>query len=167
MKIPIVVATLIAGLGFLIYMALAEGSIPSYEVAEIAAPGFEAYRDPARAERRLVRFEGFILSVEREGNPLRFTVVDQRKGIEETVRVESTPSFVKPDTFRVGAEATLEGTYDPEAGLFTAEKISTKCPSKYQEIENADKFPEIKGYDKEGIPIRAAAPVKPIGNRPR
>jgi cytochrome c-type biogenesis protein CcmE len=158
MKIPIVVATLVAGLGFLIYMALAEGSIPSYEVAEVAAPGFEARA--ARAEPKTIRIEGFVLSVEQEGDPMRFTVVDQRKGIEATVRVESTPEYVKPDTFREGAEATLEGTYDPDARLFRAEKIWTKCPSKYQEIENADKFRNIKGYDAEKKTlIRAEGPV--------
>lgn len=164
MKIPIVVATLVAGLGFLIYMALAEGSIPSYEVAEVAAPGFEAYRDAGSSEPKLLKIEGFILSIEREGDPLRFTVIDQRRGIMETLAVESTA--VKPDLFRPTAEVTLEGTFDPSARLFRAEKIFTKCPSKYQEVENADKFPDIKGYDKEGNPIRAAAPAKPLERSP-
>lgn len=159
MKIPIVVATLAAGLGFLIYMALAQGSIPTYEVAEIAAPGFESHRDPAGVGPKPIRLEGFILSVEREGDPLQFTVIDQRKGIEATVRVESRA--VKPDLFRPSAEITLEGTFDSAARLFTADKIWTKCPSKYQEIENADKFPTVKGYDKEGNPVQGATAKPP------
>ncbi|TDA68569.1 MAG: cytochrome c maturation protein CcmE [Clostridia bacterium] len=39
---------------------------------------------------------------------------------------------IKPDNFSQGTQAVVEGYYDPQAGVFKAEKLTTKCPSKYE-----------------------------------
>lgn len=39
---------------------------------------------------------------------------------------------IKPDNFSEGTQAVVEGYYDPQAGVFKAEKLQTKCPSKYE-----------------------------------
>ncbi len=44
---------------------------------------------------------------------------------------------VKPDNFEEATEVILEGYYDKAANVFRAEKLTTKCPSKY-EAESTD-----------------------------
>ena len=157
MKVPLLVAALVSAIAVLLYLVIAEGSVPSYRVSEIVAPGFSAWRDEARTKPRTVRVEGFIWGIEREGDPLRFTVIDKRKDEAATFRAES--DAVRPDVFKVGAEVTLQGSYDPNGKLFRAEHIWTKCPSKYQELQYAEKEKGLGGYD----PKKHEARTEPKG----
>jgi len=65
---------------------------------------------------------------------LRFQIVD-----EEGKRLDVYYQGVRPDNFSDGVIVTVEGTVDRD-GLFKAEKLLTKCPSKYegQDQENYD-----------------------------
>ena len=56
-----------------------------------------------------------------------FALIDD-KG--DTVRVFY--SGVRPDAFKEGAQAVAEGTFDPAAGVMTADLLQAKCPSKYE-----------------------------------
>ncbi|HMV36226.1 MAG TPA: cytochrome c maturation protein CcmE [Turneriella sp.] len=67
-------------------------------------------------------------SIEREGVRARFTIVDQ--GIE--MAVEHSGKTLLPDTFQDGADAGVEGTYDPARKVFVSHKVMAKCASRYE-----------------------------------
>lgn len=67
-------------------------------------------------------------SIEREGVQARFTIVDQ--GIE--MAVEHSGKTLLPDTFQDGADAGIEGNYDPARKVFVSRKVMAKCASRYE-----------------------------------
>jgi cytochrome c-type biogenesis protein CcmE len=44
-----------------------------------------------------------------------------------------------PDTFKPGVEVIVEGGMQPEAGVFKASTLMTKCPSKYEKMREEEK----------------------------
>ena len=67
-------------------------------------------------------------SIEREGVRARFTLVDQ--GTE--MPVEHSGKTLLPDTFQDGADAGVEGNYDPVRKVFVSHKVMAKCASRYE-----------------------------------
>lgn len=67
-------------------------------------------------------------SIEREGVRARFTIVDQ--GVE--MAVEHSGKTLLPDTFQDGADAGVEGNYDPVSRVFVSHKVMAKCASRYE-----------------------------------
>ena len=57
-----------------------------------------------------------------------FTVTDG----EHTMRARYVGSAVLPDTFQDRAQVVLEGEYDARNGVFSADVVYAKCPSKYE-----------------------------------
>ena len=51
---------------------------------------------------------------------------------EHTIKVKYKGSAVLPDTFQDKAQVVLEGRYLADQGLFEAQVIFAKCPSKYE-----------------------------------
>lgn len=62
---------------------------------------------------------------------LRFTVTD---GVHElpVIYYDVAPDNLDYDD---GAEAILRGEYDSASGVFVADKVETRCPSKYEAAE--------------------------------
>lgn len=58
---------------------------------------------------------------------ISFLLIDERG---DTAYVEYTG--VRPDAFREGAQAVVEGAYDSGRRIFHAELLQAKCPSKYE-----------------------------------
>jgi cytochrome c-type biogenesis protein CcmE len=77
-----------------------------------------------------VRVNGQVApgSVEQEaqGTILRFTIVD----VEGEESLPVVYQGVVPDTFKVGNEIVIEGHLNSD-GIFQANTILTKCPSRY------------------------------------
>lgn len=69
-----------------------------------------------------------------------FTISDGQR----TLRVRYTGSALLPDTFKDGAQVVLEGRYQASGGVFDAEVVYAKCPSKY-EGQNYDGHVEAGG----------------------
>ena len=51
---------------------------------------------------------------------------------KQTIKVKYKGNAVLPDTFQVKAQVVLEGHYLADQGLFEAQVIFAKCPSKYE-----------------------------------
>ncbi|MDX8359494.1 MULTISPECIES: cytochrome c maturation protein CcmE [Bacillaceae] len=68
---------------------------------------------------------------------LRFTVRDE-DGNELPIFYQG----VRPDNFSEDVTAIVEG-YIQEDGVFFAEKLQTKCPSKYEDQDKSDYDPEL------------------------
>ncbi|GAB4444524.1 MAG: hypothetical protein OHK0011_26570 [Turneriella sp.] len=67
-------------------------------------------------------------SIEREGVRARFVIVDQG----EEMTVEHSGKTLLPDTFQDGADAGVEGNYDPLRKVFVSHKVMAKCASRYE-----------------------------------
>ena len=114
-------------IGYLGYMGFSSSATYYYTVGELGQLGSSIYGEN-------VRVNGVVApdSVEREaqGTILRFNIidVDGEKSLPVVFR------GVAPDTFKVGADVVAEGYLTPE-GVFQANTILAKCPSRYEAQE--------------------------------
>lgn len=114
-------ALLAAGLGYLAYSGLSEGSAYFLNVGEaIDAPAEKL------AQARLFGTVGGD-GLAREGENLRFLLLD-KDDPSDIIPVVYRGAL--PDTFKPGAEVIVEGGMARE-GHFAARTLMTKCPSKY------------------------------------
>lgn len=114
-------ALILAAIGFLLYSGLREGSIYYYTITELK-------EDSASLSGKEIKVTGQVAdgSVDWELDPLtlRFTLVDQGESLPVVYH------GVVPDAFQAGREVVVCGEYDQD-GVFLADDILTKCPSKY------------------------------------
>ena len=120
MKVVIPFLLILAGLAVLIAMGVAQGGIPELQVNELQSGEFDD---------RIVKVHAMLDSVESETRPLKFTISDKA---DPNKKVAVVYDATKPDTFTVGYELAVQGTYDAATGTFDAEHVFTKCPSKYE-----------------------------------
>ena len=115
-------------LGYLGFVAFQSASAYYLTVGELTAKGADAYDKNLRVNGTLVPS-----SFERDssGTLIHFSLTDG----DETI--SAVHDGVVPDLFfNEHSEILLEGTYGPE-GLFDAEAIIVKCPSKYEALEES------------------------------
>jgi len=115
----------LAGLGWLVFSGLSEGSVYFLNVREALDAG-PAKLTQARlfgtvAAEGLARAEG--------GLGVSFNLAD-KDDQSKTIFVRYLGAV--PDTFKPGAEVIVEGGMQPAQGVFAATTLMTKCPSKYQ-----------------------------------
>lgn len=106
------------GFSYLIITGLRESSSYYMRVGELLS-------SPASGR---VKVEGEVVegSVSR-GERLRFEITDG----ERRLMVIYGGAEVPPN-FREGRPVVVEGRYEPGRGIFVADRIMTKCPSKYE-----------------------------------
>ena len=127
MKLVIGTVVILGAMGAVLTVAIIQGKIPELEVSEV-----RAYEGPAGDVKML----GTIHSILTVLDPLRFEVRGKgadAKAPHEVIVVEG--SLAKPDNFKVGNEVTVQGTFDTLTDVFTANRIWTACPSKYEESQ--------------------------------
>jgi len=144
MKVVIPFLLILVGLAGLIAMGVAQGGIPELQVSELKSGEFDD---------RIVKVHAMLASVESETRPLKFTISDKA---QPDLLIPVVYNATKPDTFTVGYELAVEGTWDRTTGTFDAEHVYTKCPSKY-EAESA----EMKSSG-EAATVPYRAPEKPV-----
>ena len=115
---------ILLALGYLGYTSFAGAATYYYKVNEVLAKGSSVIGEN-------VRVEGHVAtgSVQREsvGRLLKFTISDTVSG--ESLAV--VYSGVVPDTFKADSDVVVEGSIGLD-GVFQAQTIMTKCPSKYE-----------------------------------
>ena len=118
----------VLALGYLGFTAFQGASAYYLTVGELLAKGDSAYDNNLRVNGKLVP-----TSFERDANGtlLHFSLIDT-DGQES---IDAVYNGLVPDLFfNEHSEILLEGTYD-SSGLFDAQAIIVKCPSKYQAVE--------------------------------
>ena len=106
---------------YLVISSIRGTEVPYVDAAAIASAG-----------SRHVRVAGKVAAggIESDGPgdvSIRFSLIDEHG---DTVLVEYTG--VRPDAFREGAQAVVEGRFDAGRGSFNAVLLQAKCPSKYE-----------------------------------
>ncbi len=114
---------IVIAIGFLGYMGFQSSATYYYTVSELTEQGNSIYGEQVRVNGQVVPG-----SVEQEpgGFTLRFTIVD----IEGEESLPVVFQGVAPDSFKEDAEVIAEGQLNPD-GVFQANTILAKCPSKY------------------------------------
>ncbi len=110
-------------IGYLGFIGFQSSATYYYEVSEFMEQGSSIYGEN-------VRVNGPVApgSVEQEaqGTILRFTITD----VEVEQNLPVVYRGVVPDTFKVGNEVVVEGYLNSD-GIFQANTLVAKCPSKY------------------------------------
>jgi cytochrome c-type biogenesis protein CcmE len=148
-KIAIPALLLLVGLVGLITMGVIQGAIPELQVHELLA-------DRSRGPE--VKVHGIIERIDKGTRPLDFMIRDKA---QEGVNVRVLADQSMPDTFQVDYDIAVQGRFDAAAGAFRADKIFTKCPSKYE----ADEKLGITSSAKAEAP-RSPAPPDGVGAPP-
>ena len=129
-KLFIGVGVFVLALGYLGFTAFQSASAYYLTVGELTAKGASIYDSNVRVNGKLVP-----ASFEREsgGTLVHFSLTDTDG--QETIR--AVHNGLVPDLFfNEHSEILLEGTYGSD-GLFDAQAIIVKCPSKYQSVEDS------------------------------
>ncbi|MBI4577563.1 MAG: cytochrome c maturation protein CcmE [Planctomycetes bacterium] len=120
MRIVVPGLLILAGLVGLVTLGILEGGIPELQVHE-ALEGVH----PGRP----VKVHGLIGEIASDRRPLRFTVLDKK---DPESRMDVVADRTRPDTFQETYDVAVLGTWDPQARVFRADQVYTKCPSKYE-----------------------------------
>lgn len=101
----------------------------------------EFIKEPLKYEDRYVMTQGNLIedSIKWDADKieLRFDIQDEKSNILHVVH-----QGVKPDNFSEGVIVMVEGFVNAD-GSFTAEKVQTKCPSKYEGEDPSNYDPEM------------------------
>lgn len=122
-RILVGIFIILASAGYLVYAGFQSGQTYYYFCHEVAAIGTKIINQPIKLHGRVVED-----SIVQEGDVLRRFDLEY-EGARYTVRYVGTDPI--PDTFKVGAEAVVDG-HLTAAGDFEGAKIQAKCASKYE-----------------------------------
>ena len=111
-------------IGYLGFMGFQSSATYYYEVGELLEQGSSIYDETVRVNGQVI--PGTV-EQEAQGTMLRFTMID----IEGEESLSVVFQGVAPDTFKEGAEVVAEGQLNSD-GIFQANTILAKCPSKYE-----------------------------------
>lgn len=132
----IVLVIALAGVGYALFTQTGENMTFYYEVDQVS---LEELGDTRIKLAGIVR-DG---SVEKEAATLttRFVIEGETK--------HAAVSYVGalPDIFRDGIQVVVTGSFSSEDGIFHADELLAKCPSKYQAEGNPADFEHLNGYD--------------------
>jgi cytochrome c-type biogenesis protein CcmE len=126
LQIALAAASVFAGVVIVLTVAASgEGTFRYY--ADVAAFA----NAPAGENAQAARVHGFVVagSIDRDlgAGHVDFKVADKAASHTLPVRYLGIDT---PDMFKDGAEVVVEGRY--ESGVFLAERVMAKCPSKYE-----------------------------------
>ena len=118
---------IVLALSYLGYTGFKSSATYYYTVNELTALGNSVSGDIVRVNGQVV--DG---SVEQDitERTLRFNMIDP----EEEDSLPVVYQGIVPDSFKAGREVVVEGYLIP-SGIFKADNILTKCPSKYEPEE--------------------------------
>ena len=123
-KYIIAFVVVIGALGYFIGTSLTGEKIYYKEVAELL-------QNPGTVEQKGLRVSGDVVdghfAVDKMARMAEFNVGDKAGSKMSVVYSGSIP-----DALEIGASVILEGSYNPANNTFIANKLLTKCPSKYE-----------------------------------
>jgi len=116
---------IVLAIGYLGYIGFQGSATYYYTVSEAIEQGSSIHDENVRVNGRVAAG-----SIEQEatGRTLRFTISDN------TASLPVVYQGVVPDTFKVGSDVVVEGHLN-SGGVFQADTILAKCPSRYVPAE--------------------------------
>ena len=125
-KIVISVGVVTVALGGLLWASTREGAEYYKYVDEVLA-------DAARYQGKRLRVHGDVVegSLESDKASLRYRFKIASRAPRSAAVISAEFNGIPPDTFKAGAEVIAAGVLASD-GRLLADKIETKCPSKYE-----------------------------------
>jgi len=123
-----------AGVGYLLFSGLSQNSVYFLNVSEALAMPAEKLTQ--------ARLFGSVSEKDLERDPSSMGVsffVQDKDDPAQAIRVHYKGAV--PDTFKVGVEVILEGSFEAQTRVFEATSLLTKCPSKYEKNEKGQMRP--------------------------
>lgn len=121
-KILIGLTLVAAALGYLIVTATRSNLVYYYEIDEALA---------AVQPDQQVRLSGDVVAGSVRKVPASSQITFEIEDAAKENRLPVTYAGTVPDIFRPGIQVVVEGQFDGE-GTFRADRLTAKCPSKYQ-----------------------------------
>lgn len=132
-KMLIVGLVLVASVSYLAVAGVKSGWVYYMHVDDFV-------QDASFHERR-VRLYGLVGEDNLDVQPAMLLATFELRGERDNLSVHY--EGVVPDTFKAGGEVMVEGKLD-DAGVFQADTLMTKCASKYQSEEHAQRVEDVK-----------------------
>jgi cytochrome c-type biogenesis protein CcmE len=153
-KLAVPLLLIVLGLVGLLVVGILEGGIPEIQAREMS---------DAKYRTGTVKVHGLLDKIQSAERPLRFTIRDK---LDPTATIEVYADKTRPDTFQESFDVSVEGIWDAKQNRFVADRILTKCPSKY-ESEAKDGIGSPEEYQKrKGVPYTPPATEKPVEPKP-
>ena len=108
-------------IGYLGYMGFQGSATYYYTVSELTELGSSVHGENVRVDGQVVSGS---LEQESNGLILKFNIVDEKESLPVVYQ------GIVPDSFKPDSEVVVEGHLN-STGVFQANTIMTKCPSKY------------------------------------
>ncbi len=126
LKLAIIITTMVLGLVFLVFSTSSDEAHPHYLLPDFKKALTE---NGSRFDNVFMTLYGDVKegSIEREGIKANFVI--EKDGVE--MPVIFTGKSLLPDTFKDGAQASVDGIYNRHKQIFVADKVMAKCASKY------------------------------------
>ena len=124
---------LIASVVFMVIASSGEASHAHYQLSDFYQ---RLEEDPSKMEDHYMTVYGNVKegSIQNLGTQAYFTI--EKDGLD--LKVFFTGKNLLPDTFKEGSQAAVEGAFDIENKVFTADKVMAKCASRYKTYPKND-----------------------------
>ena len=125
-KLFIVSGIFVVALVVLVWVGVAGASMPVLTVSQIDTPSYTGGKVQLDGGKvaRIDSYTPLVFAVAPEGDPSRLVLVRSKS--------------IAPENFKEGSKVSLRGEYDRKSREFTAYKISTQCPSRYEATKEAE-----------------------------
>lgn len=135
-KLFLIISLLSLSVVLLALSSSQESAQPHYQLSEFKE---KLKTKPASLDDTFMTVYGNVKegSIYKQGVTANFTIIDKDKN---ELNVYFTGKTLLPDTFKDGAQAALDGRYNPETQTFMAEKVMAKCASKYEPAQSGMKM---------------------------
>ncbi len=142
LKFLIVGALILGAISYLMFSGINDSMVYYYTVSE-------ALEMEQELANRGIRVSGYVQAgtIHKDTGQSRVDFLVFEKESDRTLPV--TYQGIIPDTFKDNAEVLVEGMYRSEEGIFHANVLLAKCPSKYEALgpEHPQDIPIGKGSD--------------------
>lgn len=138
-KLIVIISLLSLSTAFLALSSSQESAQPHYQLHEFQE---KLVNDPSALKQRYMTVYGNVEegSITRAGGKANFVIIDNDKN---RLQVHFNGKTLLPDTFKDGAQAAIDGTYNPHTGEFIADKVMAKCASKYEPAKSGMKMKKV------------------------
>ncbi len=142
LKFLIAGALILGAISYLMFSGINDSMVYYYTVSE-------ALEIAQELDNRGIRVGGYVQAgtIQKDNGQSRVEFLVFEKESDRTLPVSY--QGIIPDTFKDNAEVLVEGMYRPEEGIFHANVLLAKCPSKYEALgpEHPQDIPIGNGSD--------------------
>ncbi len=123
LKYILIISALIVAIVYSVYASISKSAVYYYTVSEL-------YEKPIKSQN--LKVSGFVKegTLLKHMNSVEFVIYQNDKEIKVVY------NGILPDAFSEGNEIIAEGKFDKNSKILYAKTLLTKCPSRYEKLNN-------------------------------